>query len=215
MKSPQVMSQHVIWGWYDPKTSQAQLDGYSGACKNWNGVWGRLRGRKLSTFFCENSCPLQGSFGPFGPKVEKGVRKWVPGAERPQGPKSRKRRPKRAKIDCFFNYFDSFSTPFSTFWALRPRSTFFSNFPGSPRDIPAKILGYPTRKFGVPGFRRTYRTFWPPTLHVEDPHPTRRYPDQTVWVRLPFFFPERMPRSGNQWRKAPFHWMRARLPVNW
>ena len=29
------------------------------------------------------------------------------------------------------------------------------------RDIPAKIPGYPAKKFGFPGFRRTYRTFWP------------------------------------------------------
>ena len=61
----------------------------------------------------------------------------------------------------------------------------FSNFFGHPRDIPAKISGYPAREFGLPGFRRTYRTFWPPPVHAEDPHPTRRYPDRKVWVWVP------------------------------
>ena len=41
----------------------------------------------------------------------------------------------------------------------------------APRDIPAKIPGYPVKKFSFAGFRRTYRTFWPPPLHVEDPPP--------------------------------------------
>ena len=44
---------------------------------------------------------------------------------------------------------------------------------GHPRDIPAKIPGYPAQEFGFPGLRRTYRTFWPPLLHVEDPHPRK------------------------------------------
>ena len=43
---------------------------------------------------------------------------------------------------------------------------------GCPRDIPAKVPGYPAKKLGFPGHRRTYRTFWAPPLHVEDPHPT-------------------------------------------
>ena len=64
---------------------------------------------------------------------------------------------------------------------------FFSNFSGAPGiSRQAKILGYPARKFGFPGLRRTYRTSWPPPLHVKDPHPTRRYPDQKVWVWVPF-----------------------------
>ena len=57
---------------------------------------------------------------------------------------------------------------------------------GHPGISRAKIPGYPATKFGFPGFRRTYRTFWPPPLHVEDPHPTRKYPDQKVWVWVPF-----------------------------
>ena len=59
-----------------------------------------------------------------------------------------------------------------------------------PRDILVKIPGYPVKKFGFPGFRRTYRTFWPPPLHVEDPYPTGKYPDQKVRGLGSFFFPE-------------------------
>ena len=54
------------------------------------------------------------------------------------------------------------------------------------QDIPAKILGYPTQKFGFPGFLGTYRTFCSLPPHVEDPHPTGRYPDPRVWVCAPF-----------------------------
>ena len=61
-------------------------------------------------------------------------------------------------------------------------SSNFSGTEGKSRQI------YPAKKFGFPGFQRTYRTFWSPTpLHVEDPHPTRRYPDQKVWVWVPSF----------------------------
>ena len=49
-----------------------------------------------------------------------------------------------------------------------------------------KIFPISRPKFGFPGFRRTYRTFWPPPHHVEDPHPTLAYPDQKVWVWVPF-----------------------------
>ena len=46
----------------------------------------------------ESLALLQGSFGPFGPKVANRVRKWVPGPSRPRGPKSPKRSRKRVKI---------------------------------------------------------------------------------------------------------------------
>ena len=65
-------------------------------------------------------------------------------------------------------------------------TNFFLKLFEHPRDIPAKIPGDPAKMFGFPGFRRTCRTFWPPHLHVEDPHPTRRYPDQKVWVWVLF-----------------------------
>ena len=35
-------------------------------------------------------------------------------------------------------------------------------------------------------FRGTYRTFWPPPFHVENRYPTGKYPDQKVWVWVPF-----------------------------
>ena len=54
------------------------------------------------------------------------------------------------------------------------RDLFFLKLFGRPQDIPPKIPGYPAKKFGFPGLRRTYRTFWPPPVHVEDPHPDIR-----------------------------------------
>ena len=63
---------------------------------------------------------------------------------------------------------------------------FFQTFQAF-RDILAKILGCPAKKFAFPGFRRTYRTIWPPPLHVKDPHPTRRYPGPKS-SGLGFFF---------------------------
>ena len=94
---------------------------------------------------------------------------------------------------------------FRGFWGFRKEKNprFFRGFPCSfpkkaraggsgkltlklfGRSRNAKTPGYSTKKFGLPGFRRTYRTFWPSPLHVEDPHPTRRYPDQKVWVWVP------------------------------
>ena len=68
----------------------------------------------------------------------------------------------------------------------KSNTNFFSQTFRAPPGYPGKIPGYPAKKFGLPGFRRTYRTFWPPPLNVEDPHPTRKYPDQKVWVWLPF-----------------------------
>ena len=49
-------------------------------------------------------------------------------------------------------------------------------------NIPAKIPGYPTRKLIFPGFRGTYRTFWPSPLHEDAPHPAGRYPEPKVLV---------------------------------
>ena len=46
-------------------------------------------------------------------------------------------------------------------------------------EIEANVL---SQKVWSPGLRRTYRTFSPPPLHAEDPHPTRRYLDPKVWV---------------------------------
>ena len=64
--------------------------------------------------------------------------------------------------------------------------TFFSQTFRAPPGYPSKIPGYPAKKVWFPWFRGAYRTFWPPPLHVEDPHPTRKYPDSKVWVWVPF-----------------------------
>ena len=79
---------------------------------------------------CENVCPLQGSFGPFGPKVGKRVRKWVPRASRPRRPKSRKRSRKRVKIDCFQLFWLFFDSVFDLLGpgAERPRELIFGLF---------------------------------------------------------------------------------------
>ena len=69
------------------------------------------------------------------------------------------------------------------------RELFFSQTFRAPPGCPGKIPGCPAKKFGFPGLRGTYRTFRPPPLHMEDPHPTGRYPDQKVWVWV-FFLPE-------------------------
>ena len=50
------------------------------------------------------------------------------------------------------------------------------------RDVPAKSRDIPPKRFDFPGFEGAYRTFWSPPLHVEDPHPTGKYPGSKVWV---------------------------------
>ena len=57
---------------------------------------------------------------------------------------------------------------------------------GHSRDIPPSIPKYPAKKFGLPGFQGTYRTFWPPPLHVEDPIPPEDIRTKKVWLRVPF-----------------------------
>ena len=64
--------------------------------------------------------------------------------------------------------------------------TFFSQTFRAPPGYPGKVPGYPAQKVWFPWFRGTYRTFWPPPVHVEDPYPTGKYPDQKVWVWVPF-----------------------------
>ena len=58
----------------------------------------------------------------------------------------------------------------------------FSQTFRAPTGYPSKIPGYPARKVWFAWFRGTYRTFWPPPLHVKDPYPTGRYLDQKLWV---------------------------------
>ena len=49
----------------------------------------------------------------------------------------------------------------------------------------AKLLGYPAKKFGFPGFQRTYRTFGPPPLHVEDAMDRKEFPQKNVRCHNP------------------------------
>ena len=62
---------------------------------------------------------LQGSLGPSGPELEKESENEFRGLSAP-GPKKSKTESKKSQDRFFFNYFDSFSTPFSTFWAPGP-----------------------------------------------------------------------------------------------
>ena len=64
------------------------------------------------------------------------------------------------------------------------QTLFFLKLFGHPRDIPPKIpRDISPESLVFLGFEGT---LWLPPLHVEEPHPTRRYPDQKVWVCAPF-----------------------------
>ena len=63
----------------------------------------------------ESLALLQGSFGPFGPKVANRVRKWVPGPSRPQGSKSPQRSRERVKINKFKTILTLFRLCFGLF----------------------------------------------------------------------------------------------------
>ena len=66
-------------------------------------------------------------------------------------------------------------------------TTFFvSNFSGTPGTSRAKSWDIPPKTLSSLGFEGHTELFCTPPLHVEDPHPTRRYPDQDVWVWVPF-----------------------------
>ena len=60
----------------------------------------------------------RGSFAPFGPKVGKRVQKVSS-----RGLKKVENGVEKDSNLLFFNYFDSFSTPFSTFWVPGPRGS--------------------------------------------------------------------------------------------
>ena len=87
--------------------------------------------------------------------------------------------------------------------------TFCSQTFRAPPWYPGKILGYPAQKVWFPWFRGTYRTLWPPPLHVEDPYPTRKYPDPKISVWVPFSFQKlewqievrltKVPTRGKDW----------------
>ena len=68
----------------------------------------------------------------------------------------------------------------------------------APPRIPARIPGYPAKKFGFPGLRGTYQTFWPPPLHVEDPStlPEDIQAQKFGLVLLSLAFGHRWPSTG-------------------
>ena len=96
-----------------------------------------LNGSKLQTpssaTLAKTFARYKGHLGPLGPKLEKDSENEFPGPLG-LGPKKAKTESKKSQNRLFFNYAHSFSTPFSTFWALGPRgpgnsfSDSFSNF---------------------------------------------------------------------------------------
>ena len=77
--------------------------------------------KKKKPLGCENFCPLQGSFGPFGPKVAKRVRNEFPGPLGPGSPKSPKRSRKRVKIVEKLSILTRFRLCFGLFGPPGPR----------------------------------------------------------------------------------------------
>ena len=55
--------------------------------------------------------------------------------------------------------------------------------PGHPGKIPLDIPDSSLRNPRKTNFRGTARSFWPPPLRVEDPHPTGRSPDPKIRSR--------------------------------
>ena len=122
--------------------------------------------RSLKLFhWASNFCLLQGSFGPFGPKVANRVRKWVPGPSRPRGPKSPKRSRKRVKIDYFSTILTLFRLRFGLFgrWGRDSLGTHFRTLfatfgPKGPNDPCSRARdSLPV----FPGFGAPDRSFWP------------------------------------------------------
>ena len=62
---------------------------------------------------------------------------------------------------------------------------FFSNFSGTP-GMSRQNPRISRQKVWLPWVSKNIPNFLAPTLHVEAPHPTRRFPDQKVWVWVPF-----------------------------
>ena len=83
----------------------------------------------------------------------------------------------RAMVNCFPQEYGTEIT-FNTCVSLRLISledknwtqTFFSQTFRAPPGYPGKIPGHPAKKFGFPGFQRTYRTFWPPPQQMSITH---------------------------------------------
>ena len=83
---------------------------------------------------------------------------------------------------------------FLCIWGRKFQTIFqtFRTLPG----YPSQVLGYSARKFVLPGSRGTYRTFWPPPLHVEDPQPTGKISGPTSLSLCSLFLPECQKQSA-------------------
>ena len=98
--------------------------------------------------------PHRGVPGPFGPKVGNGVENEFPG---PSGPGAQKvkngvqKESKKLKFQLFSNFFDSFVTPFLTFWAPGPegpRNSFSTPLPTlGPKGPATPLWGLKGRNF--------------------------------------------------------------------
>ena len=92
------------------------------------------------------------------------------------------------KTACLYN-----APSMHTLEKIEDKLLVFSNFSGTPGNIPPEIPGYPAKKFGFHGFRGTYRTIWPP-------HPSRGRPPPHPKISGPkslglgsFFLPDLEP----------------------
>ena len=83
-------------------------------------------------------------------------------------------------------------------------TNFFSQTFRAPPGYPGKI---PAKKFDFPGFEGhvTYRTFWPPPLHAEDPCPTGNIRTQKFGFVL-FFVSENWARLVSKQGIMAFAW---------
>ena len=102
----------------------------------------------------ESLALLQGSFGPFGPKVANRVRKWVPRPSRPRGPKSAKRSRKRVKIDYFSTILTLFRLRFGLF-GPRGRKGLGTHLQLSARRAQRTLV-----------VGKRFRNAWPPSILI-------------------------------------------------
>ena len=123
--------------------------------------------------FPQSSDPTQKSLGPHRLTSQKIPRKSLPALE----PEKSIKEPHKSQKDR----------------GPKLNTNIFSQTFRPPPDIPAKSRDIPPKCLVSlsPGFRGTYRTFWPPPLHMEDSQPTGRYGDQKVWVWVSFFLPKK------------------------
>ena len=71
-------------------------------------------------------------------------------------------------------------------WGTKIEHNFFSQTFGHRRDILSKSRDIRPKKFDFPGFEGHTEHFGPHPFAWKTPTPTRKYPDQKVWVWVPF-----------------------------